>query len=158
MAPPFIQNIRQRGLPPEPDHGNPFEIATQKWALLHEYATKVAEVARETDDTNKMLQAENDALHRENARLSEQVDKIARELRATSAFAESMRTRMKAITEQITAAIHDGMEHAQHAMKEPARKVPEVGAVERELARSMQQAEPQHRPRERLPENKMANG
>lgn len=149
MAPPFIQNIRQRGLPPEPDHGNPFEIATQKWASLHEYATKVAEVARETDDTNKMLQAENDGLHRENARLAEQFDKVSRELRATTAFAESLRSRLKSIEEQIAAALHDGMEHARQAMKEPApHKVPDVREVEREVARAA--------PRERMPENKFA--
>lgn len=148
MNTPFI---RQRGLPPEPDHGNPFEVATQKWDALREYAIKVADVARETDDKNKALQAENDSLHRENARLSEHVDKIARELRATSAFAESMRSRMKAIEEQITAALQDGMEHAQQAMREKITVSSRADELKRVLSnqRALESTE-------QVPQNKFA--
>lgn len=133
MAPPFIRAARQRALPPEPVAENPFETAMQRWAALHEYATKVADVARETDETNKALAAENESLRRENERLSDQMDKISREQRATSAFAENLRARLKSIEEQIATTLAESLQHAQHAMREPA---PEVHEIEREIARA----------------------
>lgn len=137
MAPSFVRTMRERGLPEEPPIENPHEVARQQWEALREYATKVAEVARETDDANKALMAENESLRRENDHLYEQVDKISREYRATSAFAESLRTRLKSIEEQIAAALQESMEYAQRSAREPARAHKPDESFEREVRKVM---------------------
>jgi predicted nucleic acid-binding Zn-ribbon protein len=121
MVPNFVRTLRERGVPSEPPAENPFDTARTQWDDLREYATKVMSVAVEVDEQNKALAAEIEALRRENDRLYQQVDRISREQRATSAFAESLRARLKSMEQQISAALQESLQEAHQAMRQPVK-------------------------------------
>lgn len=127
MAPNFIRSLRERGLPPDPPAENPHDAARAQWETLREYAVKVAEIARETDETSKTLQAENDSLRREVERLTASNTKLARENRTVNAYAQSIRTRLTVIRETIESAERESLEHARDA-REPEAEAPRINA------------------------------
>jgi len=118
MAPNFVRTLRERGLPADPPAENPHDAARAQWDSLREYAVKVAEIARETDESNKTLQAENDSLRREVDRLTDTNTQLARENRTVNAYAQSIRTRLIVIRETIESAEREAREHARDA-REP---------------------------------------
>jgi DNA anti-recombination protein RmuC len=117
MPQTLMQRLRDSGLPLEPPAENPAAVASASWEQLHAYAAKVLEMAHQTDDDNKRLIAQNESCMRENARLVEELARVNRELRATVAYAESIRTRLTSIAEQINAAASQSLQHANQSLK-----------------------------------------
>lgn len=121
----FARTLRERGLPDAPPADNPAELAGAQWNKLHNYATKVAEIAAEISDENKSLLAQNESLTREVDRLTALNADIAREHRTTIAFAQALRTRFAAIREAFEAAEREALTYASQDVCEKKPPTPE---------------------------------
>lgn len=115
----FITRMRDRGLAAEPPQENPHDLARESWEKLRDYAAGLAIVAEEVDDENRTLKAENSSLNREVARLTNLNIQLSRENRMSTAYAESMRTRMRMIRESIEVADRESIAAANHSREEP---------------------------------------
>lgn len=133
MVPNFVMRMRDRGLPAEPPRENPYENAHEKWDELREYAAKVLQMAEETNDTNRTLVAQNEALQTEVERLTLLVNQLSRENRVISAFGEHLRTRLTVIREGIETAERESLEYAHQTVTTRDEPTPKEAAEVRNV-------------------------